>query len=135
MISINTDSIPGDETPPVANPSECRPRLPSRGLLIFTCITCAIPKIMALMAPFPVKIRAAAALAALWLLASCDQGRQFSGMVVSIADGDTLTVLHAGKQERVRLYGVDCPEKKQPFGTRARQLTGQLAFHKWLRCA
>ena len=82
------------------------------------------------MAPFPVKIRAAAALAALWLLASCDEGKQFSGMVVSIADGDTVTVLHAGKPERVRLYGVDCPEKKQPFGTRARQLTGQLAFKK-----
>ena len=82
------------------------------------------------MAPFPVKVRAAAALAALWLLASCDQGTKFSGTVVSIADGDTLTVLHAGKQERVRLYGVDCPEKKQPFGTRARQLTGQLAFHQ-----
>ncbi len=83
------------------------------------------------MAPFPVKVRAAAVIAALWLLASCeDQRNQFSGMVVSIADGDTLTVLHAGKQERVRLYGVDCPEKKQPFGTRARQVTGQLAFRK-----
>ena len=63
------------------------------------------------------------------------RGRSSPGTVVSIADGDTLTVLHAGKQERVRLYGVDCPEKKQPFGTRARQLTGQLAFHQWLRCA
>lgn len=83
------------------------------------------------MAPFRVKICAAAAIAALWLLASCDrQGNQFTGTVISVADGDTLTVLHAGKQERVRLYGVDCPEKKQPFGTRARQLTGQLAFQK-----
>jgi endonuclease YncB( thermonuclease family) len=82
------------------------------------------------MAPFHVKIRALAALAALLLLASCDEGRQFSGKVVSIADGDTLTVLHAGKQERVRLYGVDCPEKKQPFGTRARQFAGELVFQK-----
>ena len=50
--------------------------------------------------------------------------------MVAIADGDTITVLHAGKQEKVRLYGIDCPEKKQAFGTRARQFTGELAFQK-----
>lgn len=77
------------------------------------------------------KLRAASAIAALWLLASCEPHyQQFSGVVVSIADGDTLTVLRAGRQEKVRLYGIDCPEKKQPFGTRARQFTGQLAFKK-----
>ncbi len=87
------------------------------------------------MAPFPVKMRAAAALAALCLLGSCDQGRQFSGTVVSIADGDTLTVLHAGKQERVRLYGVDVPRRSSLSArARARSPASSL-FKRWLRCA
>lgn len=33
--------------------------------------------------------------------------------VVSVADGDTITVLYNGQQKEVRLYGIDCPEKKQ----------------------
>jgi endonuclease YncB( thermonuclease family) len=45
-----------------------------------------------------------------------------------VADGDTLTVLHDGRPEVVRLHGVDAPEKGQPFGTRARAYTGTLVF-------
>ncbi len=72
----------------------------------------------------------AAALLALLLLAACERPGEFSGAVGAIADGDTITVLHSGKQEKVRLYGIDCPEKKQAFGARARQFTGELAFRK-----
>jgi len=54
----------------------------------------------------------------------------FSGKVVGISDGDTIRVIHNGAAERVRLWGIDCPEKRQPFGTRARQFTGDLAFGK-----
>src|SRR5438552_7496201 len=36
---------------------------------------------------------------------------QFSSKVVGVTDGDTITVLHNGRDERVRLYGIDCPEK------------------------
>jgi endonuclease YncB( thermonuclease family) len=43
------------------------------------------------------------------------------GRVVSVQDGDTLTVLHDGTPVRIRLYGVDCPERRQPFGNRARK--------------
>ena len=42
----------------------------------------------------------------------------FSGEVVGILDGDTIEVLHNGKAHHIRLYGIDCPEKKQPFGER-----------------
>lgn len=43
-------------------------------------------------------------------------------MVVHVADGDTITVLDAGKvQHKVRLAGVDAPEKAQPFGQRSRE--------------
>ena len=52
----------------------------------------------------------------------------FAGKVVTISDGDTIRVMHNGASERIRLWGIDCPEMKQPFGTRARQLTWALAF-------
>jgi micrococcal nuclease len=58
------------------------------------------------------------------------RAQSFSGRVVSIADGDTISVMRSGRAERVRLWGIDCPEKRQPFGTRARQFTGELAFGK-----
>ena len=52
----------------------------------------------------------------------------FSGKVVGVVDGDTIDVLHAGRAERVRLIGIDCPEKRQAFGQRAKQATSDLAF-------
>ena len=55
---------------------------------------------------------------------------QFTGKVVSISDGDTLSVLREGKAVKVRLYGVDTPEKTQAFGTQARQFTGELVFQQ-----
>ena len=36
--------------------------------------------------------------------------------------------MHNGTAERIRLWGADAPESKQPFGTRAKQFTGDLAF-------
>lgn len=54
----------------------------------------------------------------------------FTAKVVAVLDGDTIEVLHHGKAERIRLNGVDCPEKKQPFGQKAKQLTSSLAFGK-----
>ncbi len=41
--------------------------------------------------------------------------------MVGVSDGDTITVLHDGKGERIRLHGIDCPEKRQAFGKRAKQ--------------
>ena len=55
---------------------------------------------------------------------------QFTGKVVGILDGDTISVLREGKAVRVRLYGIDAPEKAQAFGTRARQFTAALVFQK-----
>ncbi|WP_045221522.1 thermonuclease family protein [Desulfonatronum thioautotrophicum] len=44
------------------------------------------------------------------------------GKVVSIQDGDTITVLTKDKQQvRIRLYGIDAPEGGQAFGNRATQ--------------
>jgi len=52
------------------------------------------------------------------------------GKVVGVADGDTITVLHNGRGERIRLYGIDCPEKRQDFGRKAKQFTSSTVFGK-----
>lgn len=52
------------------------------------------------------------------------------GRVVSVADGDTLTVLVGRDQFRVRLQGIDAPESKQAFGNVSKQLLSKLAFGK-----
>ena len=61
-------------------------------------------------------------------LAYADAATILSGTVVSIADGDTMTLLVDRTQHKVRLYGIDCPERKQPYGTVARQALADLVF-------
>ncbi|MDR2548981.1 MAG: thermonuclease family protein [Desulfobulbus sp.] len=46
--------------------------------------------------------------------------------VVSVADGDTITVLHNDQKKEIRLYGIDCPEKGQSHGEQAKALTTAL---------
>jgi Staphylococcal nuclease homologue len=52
----------------------------------------------------------------------------FSGLVVSVLDGDTIEVLHNDRPERIRLSGIDCPEKGQAYGTRAKQAASELVL-------
>ena len=54
----------------------------------------------------------------------------FSSPVVSILDGDTIEVLNGHHAERIRLSGIDCPEKGQAFGTRAKQAASELVYGK-----
>ena len=65
---------------------------------------------------------------ALFVLAVPSPGEDFQGKVVRIVDGDTIEVLHRLRPERIRLHGVDAPEKSQAFGSRARQFTAGLVF-------
>jgi endonuclease YncB( thermonuclease family) len=50
--------------------------------------------------------------------------------VVGITDGDTITVLQAGRPTVIRLHGIDAPEIGQAFGTRAKQCAAALAFRQ-----
>jgi len=55
----------------------------------------------------------------------------FTGNVVGVADGDTITVLGVDKvQHKIRLTGIDAPEKKQPFGNRSKQSLSDMVFKK-----
>jgi endonuclease YncB( thermonuclease family) len=64
-------------------------------------------------------------------------GTAFSARVIGITDGDTMTVIRTDGSDRnpirVRLYGIDTPERKQPFYARAREFTSNLAFGKTVR--
>lgn len=54
-----------------------------------------------------------------------------TGLIVGVADGDTLTLFDAGRnQHRIRLDGIDAPEKAQAFGQRSRQSLGELAHNR-----
>jgi endonuclease YncB( thermonuclease family) len=69
-------------------------------------------------------------LLALLLGLSCHAGT-IEGRVVAIADGDTITVLDADRvQHRIRLGGIDAPEKRQAFGTRSKQSLSDIVFNK-----
>lgn len=52
----------------------------------------------------------------------------WNGSVVGVLDGDTVDVLHKRHAERIRLHGIDCPEKGQAFGTVAKLATSALVF-------
>ena len=67
------------------------------------------------------------------LLSSQMARADFTGKVVAVADGDTITVLRDHEQVKIRLAGIDAPEKAQPFGERAKQNMSRLVFGKEVR--
>ena len=75
-----------------------------------------------------------AAGAFLFLLAQWATADTLVGRVVGVADGDTVTVLDADRQQhRIRLQGIDAPEKAQPFGERSRQTLSRMVSGKDVR--
>jgi endonuclease YncB( thermonuclease family) len=78
-------------------------------------------------------IKAVASLLALLMVVAPAMAAEFKGQVIRVLDGDTIEVLHEEKPERIRLYGIDCPEKGQAFGQKAKQATSSLLFGKDVR--
>lgn len=76
------------------------------------------------------------ALLCLLLLARCtpparEETGGLNGKVVGVADGDTFTLLLPDNStKKIRLHGVDAPERRQPFGTVSRQRLSELIFQK-----
>lgn len=64
-------------------------------------------------------------------LACAVHAETVTGRVVGVADGDTITVLDADKvQHKIRLAGIDAPEKKQAFGNRSKESLSDMVFDK-----
>jgi endonuclease YncB( thermonuclease family) len=61
---------------------------------------------------------------------SSAQSILWSAMVVGVQSGDTITIKHKGKRHKIKLYGIDAPEKKQDFGTKAKRFTYAQIFRK-----
>ncbi|WP_149277659.1 thermonuclease family protein [Pareuzebyella sediminis] len=60
--------------------------------------------------------------------------KEILGKVIKIADGDTFTLIFENNFEvRVRLDGIDCPEKKQAFSNNAKLTLSDLIFGKMVR--
>jgi endonuclease YncB( thermonuclease family) len=56
------------------------------------------------------------------------------GRVVGVSDGDTITVLDAEQvTHKIRLSGIDAPEKAQPFGDRAKQQLSDWVYQATVR--
>lgn len=70
-------------------------------------------------------------MAASLLLANTSVADTLMGRVVGVSDGDTVTVLDvANTQFKIRLMGIDAPEKKQAFGQKSKEHLSDLVFNK-----
>lgn len=54
----------------------------------------------------------------------------WTGKVVGVTDGDSIKVLQERNQVKIRLYGIDTPEKGQAFGNKAKKYTASLVAGK-----
>ena len=66
----------------------------------------------------------------LFLLPGILTAETFQGKCVSVVEGDTIGVMKNGKKTRVRLYGIDAPEKCQDYGIKAKKFTSGLVYGK-----
>ncbi len=65
------------------------------------------------------------------LLPSIASADLIQGRVVGVTDGDTVTILDASSTQcKIRLMGIDAPEKKMPFGQQSKRNLSDLIFHK-----
>lgn len=65
------------------------------------------------------------------LLATSLHAAEIKGTVVAVSDGDTITVFTPEeRQHKVRLLGIDAPEKAQPFGRKSKFSLSDLVLLK-----
>lgn len=67
----------------------------------------------------------------LFFLCILTNAQELTGKVIGIKDGDTVVIIDAANnQNTLRLAEVDCPEKNQAFGSRAKQFTSNQVYLK-----
>ncbi len=67
------------------------------------------------------------------LTLSSVQAIEWSGECVRVADGDTITVMYHDLPLKIRLYGIDAPERGQDFGRRSKQFLADMVLHRTVR--
>ena len=69
-----------------------------------------------------------------WGLTEANTGSDAMRMkTVGVKDGDTIEVLFEGKAQTIRLLDIDCPEKSQAYGMKAKQFTSDMCYGKEIR--
>jgi endonuclease YncB( thermonuclease family) len=69
-----------------------------------------------------------------WLFpATVQHDAEFTGKVVKVIDGDSLVVKTAFATKEIRLYGIDCPEYRQPYSKAAKKYVQQAVYGKMVR--
>ncbi|MDH4234680.1 MAG: thermonuclease family protein [Gallionella sp.] len=71
--------------------------------------------------------------AALICFGSIASAAEFTGKVIAVMDGDTLLILRDGHPAKVRLAGIDAPEKTQPFGAASQKSLAEIVMGKQIR--
>ncbi|MGH7184214.1 MAG: thermonuclease family protein [Nitrospiraceae bacterium] len=64
------------------------------------------------------------------LLTSSVLATELTGPIVGVLDCDTIEVLNGHHTERIRLSDIDCPEKGQAYGQKAKQVALARVFEK-----
>ncbi len=65
----------------------------------------------------------------LTVFSTSSESQTITGKVISVADGDTITILDKKyRQTKIRLYGIGTPEKGQPYGKAAKKFTSKLTY-------
>ena len=62
---------------------------------------------------------------------STANAEKIDSLVIKVADGDTITILDEQKKtHKVRLQGIDAPEKKQAYGEKSKQNLAFLIYNR-----
>lgn len=72
-------------------------------------------------------------LLALFFFAASANAATLQGHCVAVTDGDTIKVLVNKQEIKIRLFGIDAPEKKQAFGTQAKKYLSSRVFGKMVK--
>ena len=69
----------------------------------------------------------------IFILSICSLRADFTAKVLRVVDGDTVHVVNkAGKKFKVRLTGIDAPEKNQPYGLASTFKLTKMLINKWV---
>jgi micrococcal nuclease len=63
----------------------------------------------------------------------CCASREQNGHVVKVMDGDTFEMTYGNEKMRIRLFGVDSPERGQAFNVKAKEFIASLIADKDVR--